>query len=108
VPHTGLLLGFIFNCEEGVPCLSETSVDFQRTIKNYVRFEVFAAVAMKNGVFWNVTPCGSCNNLHFGGDAVKISNLTYIVFLYVKATQRKNEGGAAFIRNVGSYKSHKA
>jgi hypothetical protein len=26
----------------------------------YVRFEVFTAVTMKNGVFWVVTPCGSC------------------------------------------------
>jgi hypothetical protein len=26
------------------------------------RFEVFTAVAMKNGVFWEVTPCGSCKN----------------------------------------------
>jgi hypothetical protein len=25
-----------------------------------VRFEVFTAVTMKNGVFWVVTPCGSC------------------------------------------------
>jgi hypothetical protein len=24
-----------------------------------VRFEVFTAVTMKNGVFWVVTPCGS-------------------------------------------------
>jgi hypothetical protein len=24
----------------------------------YVRFEVFTAVTMKNGVFWVVTPCG--------------------------------------------------
>jgi hypothetical protein len=24
---------------------------------NEVRFEVFTAVSMKNGVFWNVTPC---------------------------------------------------
>jgi hypothetical protein len=22
---------------------------------------------MKNGVFWDVTPCGSCKNLRFGG-----------------------------------------
>jgi hypothetical protein len=27
-----------------------------------VRFEVFTAVTMKNGVFWVVTPCGSCKN----------------------------------------------
>jgi hypothetical protein len=26
-----------------------------------VRFEVFTAVTMKNGVFWVVTPWGSCN-----------------------------------------------
>jgi hypothetical protein len=26
------------------------------------RFEVFMAVTMKNGVFWDVTPCGSCKN----------------------------------------------
>jgi hypothetical protein len=23
---------------------------------------------MKNGVFWDVTPCGSCKNLRFGGN----------------------------------------
>jgi hypothetical protein len=27
-----------------------------------VRFEVFTAVTVKNGVFWDVTPCGSCKN----------------------------------------------
>jgi hypothetical protein len=29
-------------------------------MKVVVRFEVFTAVTMKNGVFWVVTPCGSC------------------------------------------------
>jgi hypothetical protein len=32
-----------------------------------VRFEVFTAVTMNNGVFWDVTPCGSCKNRLFGG-----------------------------------------
>jgi hypothetical protein len=32
-----------------------------------VRFEVFTSVAMKNGVIWDVTPCGSYKNLRFGG-----------------------------------------
>jgi hypothetical protein len=32
-----------------------------------VTFEVFMAVTMKSSVFWNVTPCGSCNNRCFGG-----------------------------------------
>jgi hypothetical protein len=31
------------------------------------RFEVFTAVTMKNGVFWDVTSCGSCKNRRFGG-----------------------------------------
>jgi hypothetical protein len=35
--------------------------------KLYVRFEVFKAVTMKNGVFWDVTPYGSCKNRRFGG-----------------------------------------
>jgi hypothetical protein len=30
-------------------------------------FEVFTAVTMKNGVFWDVTLCGSCNDRSFGG-----------------------------------------
>jgi hypothetical protein len=37
------------------------------TLFNLVRFEVFTAVTMKNGVFWDVTPCGSCKNRRFGG-----------------------------------------
>jgi hypothetical protein len=32
-----------------------------------VRFEVFTAVTMKNGVFWDIKPCGSCKNRRFGG-----------------------------------------
>jgi hypothetical protein len=31
----------------------------------YVRFEVFKVVTMKNGVFWDVTPCGSCKKFVF-------------------------------------------
>jgi hypothetical protein len=51
---------------------------FRKLFIYNVRFEVFTAVTMKNGVFWVVTPCGS------------------------------DEGGARFLRNVGSYKSHTA
>jgi hypothetical protein len=32
----------------------------------YVRFEVFTSVTMKNGVFWDATPCGYCKNRRFG------------------------------------------
>jgi hypothetical protein len=31
-----------------------------------VRFEVIAAVTVKNTVFWDVTPRGSCKNRRFG------------------------------------------
>jgi hypothetical protein len=30
-------------------------------------FEVFTAATMKNGVFWDFMPCGSCKNRRFGG-----------------------------------------
>jgi hypothetical protein len=30
-----------------------------------VRFEVFTVVTVKNGVFWDVTPRGSCKNRRF-------------------------------------------
>jgi hypothetical protein len=38
-------------------------------LSNYmscIRFEVFTAVTMKNGIFWDVMPCGSCKNRCFG------------------------------------------
>jgi hypothetical protein len=37
------------------PCFYVT-----QTFSDCVRFEVFTAVTMKNGAFWEVTPCGSC------------------------------------------------
>jgi hypothetical protein len=33
----------------------------------FVRFEVFTAVTMKNTIFCDITTCGSCKNLGFGG-----------------------------------------
>jgi hypothetical protein len=41
--------------------------DRENLYKNVVRFEVFTAVTMKNGVFWDVTPCSSCKNGLSGG-----------------------------------------
>jgi hypothetical protein len=43
-------------------------VSIYKTTQQYnVRFEVFTAVTMKNGFFWDVTQCGSCKNRSFGG-----------------------------------------
>jgi hypothetical protein len=33
----------------------------------YLRFEIFTAVTIKNGVFCDITPCGSYKNRRFGG-----------------------------------------
>jgi hypothetical protein len=33
-----------------------------RTSLYNVRFEISTAMTMKNGVFWDVTPCGSCKD----------------------------------------------
>jgi hypothetical protein len=40
----------------------EKSGSTMRQYISYVRFEVFVGVTMKNGLFWDVTPCGCCNN----------------------------------------------
>jgi hypothetical protein len=63
-----------------------------KTYHGIVRFEVSTAVTMKNGVFWDVTPCGSCKNGRFEGND----------------SCHPDEGGAKFLRNVGFYKSHTA
>jgi hypothetical protein len=33
-----------------------------KPVKDMFRFEVFKAMTMKNAVFWDVTPRGSCRN----------------------------------------------
>jgi hypothetical protein len=47
--------------------LWQTALLYVKHNNVYVRFEVFMAVTMKNGVFWDVMPCGSCKNRRFGG-----------------------------------------
>jgi hypothetical protein len=42
----------------------------RKNLKSYnvgVIFEVLTAVTMKNVIFWDVTPYGSCKNRRFGG-----------------------------------------
>jgi hypothetical protein len=45
---------------------SHNSLSWKLKIK-FLRFEVFTAMTMKNGVFWDVMPCGSCKNRSFRG-----------------------------------------
>jgi hypothetical protein len=47
-----------------------------------VRFEVFTAVTMKNDVFWDVTPCGSCKNRvseELGASFIKVTRIGELV-----------------------------
>jgi hypothetical protein len=47
--------------------LSRNVIPSRASQLHLVRFGVFTAVTMKNGVFWDVTPRGSCKNRSFGG-----------------------------------------
>jgi hypothetical protein len=47
--------------------ISELGTTLKSYLLKHVRFEVFAAVTMKNAVFWDVTPRGSCNKRSFRG-----------------------------------------
>jgi hypothetical protein len=51
-----------------------------------VRFEVFTAVTMMNSVFWDVTSCGSCNNLQepHGVTSQKTPFFMYIHVHYIE------------------------
>jgi hypothetical protein len=48
----------------------------------YVTFEVFTAVTMKNGVFWNLAQCGSCKYIRSSETSV-----------LTRATRRNIPGG---------------
>jgi hypothetical protein len=47
----------------------------------HVRFEVFTAATMKNPIFWEVMPCGSCKNWRFRGRIAYIIRVTRIGLL---------------------------
>jgi hypothetical protein len=40
---------------------------FHQVQMQYVSSYHMIRLNQKNGVFWDVTPCGSCNNRRFGG-----------------------------------------
>jgi hypothetical protein len=62
--------GLVCTVARGVQVPQDSSPYLTLAFENqllFVRFEVFTAVTTTNGVFWNVTPCGSCKNRRFGG-----------------------------------------
>jgi hypothetical protein len=79
--------------------------------------EVKPSPLLKNDVFWDVTPCGSCKNDVSEEPSASFIKVTRIgelgTTLAATSNRRKlrrntNEGGARFLRNVGSFKSHTA
>jgi hypothetical protein len=46
--------------------IEEIQVNLLNTIF-YLRFELLTGMTVKNGVSWDVTPCGSCKNRRFEG-----------------------------------------
>jgi hypothetical protein len=53
-----------------------------------VRFEVFTAVTMKNGVFLDVTPRGSCNNRRFGATWRLLHQGDKILLAFLRSVRR--------------------
>jgi hypothetical protein len=72
-----------------------------------IRFEVFMAMTMKNVIFWDVMPFGSCKKtfvfLCSVDQLLVMANVPSSAILVTP-----DDGGAKFLRNVGSYKSHMA
>jgi hypothetical protein len=60
--------------------VSPVNHSFHRLLNrhDHLRFEVLTEVNMKNGVFWDATPCGSCKNRRFGGLRASIIRVTRI------------------------------
>jgi hypothetical protein len=55
-------LGALCNEAPGKSISQKTTLEQARSY-NYMKTNR----QVKNGVFWDVTPCGSCKNLRFGG-----------------------------------------
>jgi hypothetical protein len=54
---------------EAVPTMNkhEVSRNKQRETGQSIRAPTVNSISVKNCVFWDITPCGSCKNRRFGG-----------------------------------------
>jgi hypothetical protein len=105
-----------------VTCLTHMILDFifQTTLDN--RFEVFTAVTMKNGVFWDMAQCIYCVYRRFGWTYC-IPSCSYTAGCFRLVAQSVAtcsrwflareffypvDGGDKFLRNVSSHKIYTA
>jgi hypothetical protein len=63
---------------------------------------------MKNGFFWDITPCGSYKNRCFEGTESLLHQGDKNRKTRNNVRCDSDEGGSKFLRNFGSYKSHTA
>jgi hypothetical protein len=73
--------------------------------------EIGRTLAVNNGVFWDVTPRGSCKNRRFGGTEAQLRRLLVAASVFpisLILVTLMETGDARFLRNVDSYKSHTA
>jgi hypothetical protein len=75
VKTSNLTLFLVF---PGTVLLVSPLLDVIKTALFFVRFEVFTAVTMKNGAYWDVTPCGSCKDRRLRGKCASIIRPTRI------------------------------
>jgi hypothetical protein len=64
-PHPQSILKYFVSAKMMMDVITMTATMI--IIIFFVRLEVFTAVTMKNGIFWEFTPCGSCKNRRFAG-----------------------------------------
>jgi hypothetical protein len=62
-----MLINFTLSQYNDPGCNRQASKQYYSTCINYVRFEAFTAVTMKNVVFWDVALCRCFVNRRFGG-----------------------------------------
>jgi hypothetical protein len=69
-------------------------------------------IFIKNGVFWDVTPCALVRtdvSEELRASFIRVTRIGELgATLAVTSNRRPDEGGAKLLRNVGSYKSHTA
>jgi hypothetical protein len=103
-----------------IQLFTENSVCRRDDFSSFVRFEVFMIVTMKNAVFYDVPPCGSCYNRRFGGriasiirvemiselGTLAVASSRHLLILLFLAFFHPDDGGDTFLRNVGCNKTH--
>jgi hypothetical protein len=78
--HTNMSVTYEWAAASTV-CACSVSEPITKT--SVVRFEVFTAVTMKSGVFWDFTLCGSCKNQRFAACVGCQLRLTFLVHRFL-------------------------